>query len=366
MKMRLATGTLLLTLSAWLLAGCVEPSNPNEPSHEHTSDTPAHNVTELPDIAHMFDSSSLVEAPKVVQCTLSEGTETQCLSLTLNLEPAAFEIGPWCPRNISDGPDVSGIWLESGSVYDADGDFIQNLPVFYDDDTWQLFDPETGKINVTDSKIACEAAARPDVDPEYDNHCVECQISYLDEGISQTYVIPLTPSPASQIAPRVDHAGVGVAFSGVRLDAAAPLEAILAAHTLAPFDDCGGHVNPHVGYHMHAVTDEDCLDAVETQEGHAAMIGLAMDGYPIYQRVDADGQEPDDLDACRGHSVSGIGYHYHVNTPGSNAIIGCHKGETGCALGSSTDACDASQQARRGPPPPQYGDHPDGPPPFER
>lgn len=333
---------------AWLLSGCADPAKPD--SHQSPGDA-AHATAsaELPAVAALFDPAALIEAPRLVDCTLSEGTQTQCLSLTLKPEPAAFEIGPWCPRNISDGPDMAGIWLDDGKVYDADGSFIQNLPDFYGDDVWQMFDPETGKINVTDNKIACEAAARPDVDPAYQNHCVECQISFLDDGISQTYVIPLTPSPALHARPRVDHGGVGVSFSGARLDASAPLEDILSAHTLAPFDDCGGHVNPHVGYHIHAVTD--CLKEVDTIAGHAAMIGLAMDGYAIHERLNADGREPDDLDACRGHSVSGIGYHYHVNTAGSNAIIGCHTGQTGCTLESPAESCDASQ--RRGPPPPR-------------
>ena len=45
--------------------------------------------------------------------------------------------------------------------------------------------------------------------------------------------------------------GVGLALNGVKFDASAPVDAILSAHTLAPFDDFGGHVNPHVGYHYH-------------------------------------------------------------------------------------------------------------------
>lgn len=333
--------------AACLLAGCAEPT---KATGQQDQPDVAHDVplTELPPIAALFDPAALSIAPSVVDCTLSEGTETQCLSLTLNPEPSEFDIGPWCPRNISDGPDMAGIWLDGGKVYDADGSFIQNLPEFYKDDVWQMFDPETGKINVTDNKIACEAAARPDVDLAYENHCVECQISYLDEGLTQTFVIPLESTAASRIAPRVDHGGVGVAFSGVKMDASAPTDAILSAHTLAPFDDCGGHVNPFAGYHLHAVTD--CLKGVESPDGHAAMIGLAMDGYAIHERLNTDGTEPTDLDSCRGHDVSGLGYHYHVDTPGSNAIIGCHTGQTGCVLDSPSASCDASQ--RRGPPPP--------------
>lgn len=340
---------LVFALGITACSGVASDAGANESVPALSSSTSA----ALPEIVSLFDEAAFASDPKVVDCTLSGGEKTECLSITLNPEPFAFEIGPWCPRHIDDGPDVSGIWLDAGKVYDADGTFIQELDRFYDDDVWQMFDPDTGKIRVTDTKIACAAAARPDVDPAYENYCVECQISFLEPGLTQTYVIPITPVAAQSLQPRVDHAGVGVAFSGARLDASAPTEDILAAHTLAPFDDCGGHVNLHVGYHLHAVTD--CLIEVPEQNGHAPRIGIAMDGYPIRARTNADGKEPDDLDACRGHDVSGLGYHYHVNAPGKNAIIGCHSGQTGCALESADQQCDASSGGFRGPPPPGRG-----------
>jgi len=354
---------LLTTAAACLLAACTAADH----GHTHDGKSHTHNSasTKLasPDATtQYFDEESLIGAPKLVSCTLSGGAETMCFSITLKPQPAGFSIGPWCPRNISDGPDVSGIWLEGGKVYDADGAFIQNMSTFYNDDQWQMFDPETGKINVTDSKVSCEAAARPDVDPQYQNHCVECQVSYMDDGASTTYVIPLIPVPAKTVASRVDRSGVGVAFSGARLDAPAPTDAILGAHTLAPFDDCGGHVNLNAGYHIHAVTS-GCLKTVTDGASHARQIGLAMDGYGLFERLDLSGQEPSDLDQCRGHKVDGVGYHYHVNAPGKNAIIGCHTGQTGCSSNDPDAVCDASVSARRGPP---GGDRPprgDGPPP---
>lgn len=305
--------------------------------------------SDIPTWVNTIDNATMIGPPKIVDCTLSGGSMGHCVSFTLKPRPASFEIGPWCPSNISDGPDMSGIWLNDGKVYDADGRFIQNLASFYKDDSWQLFDPTTGKINVTDTKQSCEAAARPDVDPAYQNHCVECRISYLPEGTSTTYVIPLNPEAAPFIAPRVDHAGVGVTFSGARLDASAPLEAILSAHTIAPFDDCGGHINPHVGYHLHAVTDADCLKRINIDNNHASQIGVAMDGYGLFTRLNPNGLEPLDLDVCRGHVVNDIGYHYHVNEPGANAILPCHTGQTGCVL-EQDGICDASATIRRGPP----------------
>ncbi|NCP24479.1 MAG: YHYH protein [Erythrobacter sp.] len=335
------------------VAGCAPAANDTA----QTSD-PVANAQTLAQIIEPFDKDAIVGEPSIVPCTLSGGTEAQCLSITLKPEPAAFKIGPWCPRNIADGPELSGIWLDDGKVYDADGKFIQNLSRFYDDDRWQLFDPETGKINVTDTEASCQAAARPDDDPAYQNHCVECQIDYLPADQFQTYVIPLSPVQVASVEPRVGHDGVGIAYSGVRLDASAPLDAILDAHTLAPFDDCGGHVNPNVGYHIHAVTD--CLKSVPTTASHAPKLGLALDGYPILARLNLDGKEPEGLDQCRGHASDGLGYHYHAGATGSNAILGCHKAETGCVLTSATQTCDASQTVRRGPPGGGRPPRPDG------
>jgi len=115
-------------------------------------------------------------------------------------------------------------------------------------------------------------------------------------------------------------------------------------------------VNTHVGYHYHAVTD--CLDDASASSGpatleqiaasgHAAQIGLAMDGYQIFSRLMADGSLPVDLDECNGHVSEGMGYHYHAGLPGSNAILGCLKAETGCSFEDEGATCDATQRPPR-------------------
>jgi hypothetical protein len=298
----------------------------------------------LHNLKHQFHDGSITAGPKRVDCKLSGGTETTCFSITVKTVPSGFSPGPWCPRHIADGPDKAGIWLDGGKVYDADGAFIEKLGAFYNDDSWQLFDPKTGAVNVTDTKESCEAAARPDVDPKYRNYCVECQTSYLKEGSTMTYIIPVDPVRMSRPA-RIGFSGVGLAFSGVRLDAPAPTHAILGAHTLAPFDDCGGHVNLHVGYHIHAVTD--CLKEVGSAQGHAPIIGIAMDGIPLYSRLNSDRKEPQDLDSCRGHAFGDLGYHYHVAAPGKNQILPCHVAETGCATPDASQYCDATRRLHR-------------------
>lgn len=312
-------------------------------------------------VASFFSAADLLGAPEIVDCTLSGGTRTSCFKVTVRAEPQGYTPGPWCPDDITDDATAGGIWMRDGEVHDVDGAFIANLAAFYGDSAWQLFDPETGHIRFTGSLEACEAAARPDVDPAYQNHCVQCLPEYMPDDASMTYIIPLQPQRAARSQP-TNMTGSGLAYNGVRLDGPAPLDAILAAYTIAPFDDCGGHVNLHVGYHYHAVTN--CLDQAPATLGpvsgasadaHGRQIGMAMDGYQIFSHLMASGTAPDDLDTCNGHEGDDVAYHYHAGSAGSNAILGCLVAEAGCVSDNPDAVCDASARASR------PGGGPDGP-----
>ncbi len=263
-------------------------------------------------------------------CTLSGGAVTTCHRISLTGAPADHAVGPFCPRNISDGAEAAGIWIESGEVYDVSGAWVTELATFYGDPAWQLFDPATGEVNVTDTRESCTAAARPDVDPAYNNYCVECAIEYVAGGVEEVYLIPVTPVPLATPAELGRMQVVGVALNGVTFDPPAPTAAILAAHTIAAFDDCGGHVNLMAGYHYHAATG--CSTEIAQDDGHAPLIGYALDGYGIFGMADASGVEPDDLDDCRGHTDAERGYHYHVASAGENMFIGCFHGQQGSVV----------------------------------
>ncbi|MEO9529369.1 YHYH protein [Roseibium sp.] len=304
-------------------------------------------------IGGFFETADVVKGPDPVECTLSGGTQTTCFSITVRPNPLDRTPGPWCPSNISDGADAGGIWFLDGQTVDVDGAFIASLAETYGDTRWQLFDADTGAVRFTGTLEACQAAARPDVDPAYQNYCVQCLPEYMPEDATITYVIPLEPVPAERPAP-TNRTGSGVAFNGVRLDGPAPLDAILGAHTIAPFDDCGGHVNPHVGYHYHAVTD--CLSGVETTLGplesdavkaHGGQIGIAMDGHAVFPHLLADGHAAQGLDACHGHEAEGLPYHYHAGSAGSNQILGCLAAQSGCVLIEGETVCDASRRPPR-------------------
>ena len=310
---------------------------------------PAHAQTDerLSEITAFFADADVRAGPTVVDCTLSEGEASECFQITLAADPQSYTPGPWCPKTVTDGPEAGGIWFKDGETVDVDGTFITRLAEIYGDRNWQLYDPDTGAVRYTGTLEACEAAARPDVDPAYQNHCVQCLPEQMPEEAIVTYVIPLAPVAASEPTP-TNRTGSGVAYNGVRLDGPAPVDAILGAYTIAPFDDCGGHVNPVVGYHYHAVTD--CLTGAPngaTVSDHGAPIGIAMDGHAILPNGLADGSEPDRLDACGGHAGEDGTYHYHAGDAGSNAILGCLTAQAGCVLNDPDETCDASARPRR-------------------
>ncbi|WP_285672868.1 YHYH protein [Paralimibaculum aggregatum] len=304
-------------------------------------------------IAAFFAPADILSGPEIVDCTLSGGTRTRCFRITVTPTPQDYTPGPWCPTHVGDGADAGGIWFADGGMVDVDGAFIRSLAERYGDSNWQLYDPETGDVRFTGTLEACQAAARPDVDPAYRNTCVQCLPEYMPEDAVSTYTIPLEPVPVSR-PPRRLRGPAGLARNGVRLDGPAPVEAILGAYTIAPLDDCGGHVNLHAGYHYHAVTD--CLTGAPNgsdpargtaEAGHGTEIGIAMDGYAIFPHLTGDGRAPEGLDACNGHDADGIGYHYHAGAAGANAILGCHVAETGCASEDSTATCDATRRPPR-------------------
>ena len=128
----------------------------------------------------------------------------------------------------------------------------------------------------------------------------------------------------------IGREGVGITLDGVVLAPPAPVQAILGAYTIAAFDDCGGHVNPVDGYHYHGATG--CTEVGAQDDGYAALMGYALDGYALHGMLNEDGTEPTDLDACRGHTDDVRGYHYHAASAGENMFIGCFNGEQGSVL----------------------------------
>ena len=306
--------TTLLGL-ALVLTGCMGSSAKSSAVPDPTASWPS-----------LFMPGALAKDVSIVGCTLSDGTETSCYEITVAGTPADHEVGPFCPRTTTATEEEVGIWLDGENLYDVTGEFILDLPSIYNDDQWMLHDGH-GHVHVTDTREAFEAAARPDVAEEYENYCVEGRMEWLEDGEPVTTTVQIPVSPVRQDDATPARAPLGVSFNGVRIDAAAPVDAILGAHTIAAFDDCGGHVNPFEGYHMHAATG--CGEVGKAPDGETAPFAVAMDGYLIHGVLDSeDIGKVGDLDACNGHTTDEYGYHYHARSPELNGVLTCYMGAT--------------------------------------
>lgn len=306
MRLTSVASLLLLTLA---LVGCMDDSSEPGPEPEATGNRHA-----------LFMPGALAKEIATIECTLSDGTETSCYEITVAGAPANHDVGPFCPRTTSATEAEVGIWLDGTHLYDVTGQFILDLPTIYQDDHWMLHDG-AGQVRVTDTREAFEAAARPDVAKEYENYCVEGRMEWLEGGepITTTVRIPVSLVPQDGFTRA--RAPLGVTFNGVRVDAAAPVDAILGAYTIAAFDDCGGHVNPFEGYHMHAATG--CGEGGDAANGETPPFAIAMDGYLIHGVLEGGG-----LDVCNGHTTDEYGYHYHARSPELNGILTCYMGAT--------------------------------------
>jgi hypothetical protein len=305
--------------------------NDTAPDEVTKVETEAKTITSKGIDLTMFKEGAFTQTPKIVDCETAEGTATTCYEFVTSGAPAGREPGPFCPRTTSDGPEKGGAWFSkegTGDLVDITGEFILKLSDYYGDEKWVVYDKDTNKVRYTATKAACLGAARPDVEEQYKQNCIECQLSYLDDDFSVTYLIPVNPIPAKTPG-RVRT--VGIALDGSELSGPAPIDAILGSYTIAAFDDCGGHINEHQGYHYHSTTG--CTDHQEkTDDAHAPLIGYASDGYPIYAMKNAEGKE-EELDECRGTTDEIRGYHYHAASPSENMFIGCMHGETVAPVG---------------------------------
>jgi len=186
--------------------------------NETTSETVI-NETIIDVDPNLFLTEGLVASITTETRTLSNGEQASCYKIITKNIPTDHEMGPWCPSHITNDASLGGIWMEYGEIHDVDGAFVENMHIFYSDDTWMMYDDD-GNIYVTDTEQECRDAANPNVGPEYQNFCVECLPSYVTD-LTHTYYIPITPQ----------------ALTPVSFESA--------------LDDCGGHYDEIRGYHYH-------------------------------------------------------------------------------------------------------------------
>ncbi len=102
-------------------------------------------------------------------------------------------------------------------------------------------------------------------------------------------------------------------------------------------DSCDGHPQQSGMYHYHSASD--CIPGVNDPE--PVLIGYALDGFGIYNRFDANGNEltNDDLDECHGTTSevpwngSTVSIYHYVATQAFPYTVGCYPRPDGSLSG---------------------------------
>jgi len=145
---------------------------------------------------------------------------------------------------------------------------------------------------------------------------------------SQDLTFRVPSSPAAASSPSDTPMGpIGISVNGVVLfNQYAAMRQPLTSEIVS-FDRYNGHPSPSNQYHYH-------FEPVSiTASSRSRLIGVLLDGFPVYGPIDSDGRTPSDLDACNGHTAAtpefagGI-YHYHTTTA-VPYISGCFRGTAG-------------------------------------
>ncbi|MDX1960400.1 MAG: YHYH protein [Leptospiraceae bacterium] len=125
------------------------------------------------------------------------------------------------------------------------------------------------------------------------------------KSLTLTYTIPATPSKGSgTVSTQGGYVSVGVTLNGLAVfNNAAAAPDVLADEALT-FDNYQGHPQNSGVYHHHAGVPKVCSNTANTSNSGACkennkLIGVALDGYPIYSQFDSTGKAPT-LDSFQG------------------------------------------------------------------
>ena len=173
---------------------------------------------------------------------------------------------------------------------------------------------------------------------------------------AQDYELVITTMPVySETATDTDLGLIGLLISGGALydpyeaGGGVALDANFDVNGVLFIDSCNGHPQQVGAYHYHGVPY--CVtDVIDTPGEHSAILGVLLDGFPVYGPQDNGGDAPTDLDGCNGHAGStpefpdGI-YHYHLTETGVYSIPCYHGVLTGTAGGAGAGAAPATGAA---------------------
>ena len=138
--------------------------------------------------------------------------------------------------------------------------------------------------------------------------------------------IPLHPKKSHKITPNPAEGPIAIAINGVPIFAPSK-QGGFHGNTHSPnligeLDICGGHAGHGDDYHYHSVPK--CL--ISSLKDPAQPIAYALDGYPLYGYLDADGKKPEFLDECNGR-VDKKGNYQYFSSAEFPYVNACFKGE---------------------------------------
>lgn len=138
--------------------------------------------------------------------------------------------------------------------------------------------------------------------------------------------VPLVPALGT--ASDTPLGPMGMAVNGVAIFNQYAAGRSPLTNEILTFDRFNGHPQQTGQYHYHV---EPLW--LTSNRGADSLIGVLLDGFPVYGPRDQDGSMPAGLDSCNGHThatrelPSGI-YHYHV-VSAPPYIAGCYRGAPG-------------------------------------
>jgi hypothetical protein len=204
-----------------------------------------------------------------------------------------------------------------------------NVPAFYSN-----FQSEVA-ISMSGSSVVLRSNGTPDHKSPYwgvGNAMYEApqpgMIVNPNRIMSQNLVLTVPASPELATPSDTPLGPIGIAVNGVALFNQYAAGRSPLTNEIQTFDRYNGHPQQSGMYHYHV--EPLWLTAAH---GSSSLIGVLLDGFPVYGTVEASGAAPSGLDSCNGHShptpdaPEGI-YHYHV-TAAVPYIAGCYHGRAG-------------------------------------
>ncbi len=144
---------------------------------------------------------------------------------------------------------------------------------------------------------------------------------------TQNFTLRVPTTPTVGAASDTPLGPIGVAVNGVVFFNQYAAGRQPLTFEIQSFDRYRGHPAPGNTYHYHV--EPLWLTAASSSR----LIGVLLDGFPVYGSRDQSGVTPTDLDVCHGHIGTtpefpdGI-YHYHT-TDTAPYISGCFRGSPG-------------------------------------